>query len=40
MASKIYNVTFPDWFNDSRTIEQILIRLVLTYLAAKETGVM
>ena len=40
MSSKIYNVTFPDWFNDSRTIEQILIRLVLTYLAAKETGVM
>jgi len=40
MTTKIYNVEFPDWFNDSRTIEQILIRLVLTYLAAKETGVM
>jgi|TARA_Y100000310_G_C20594544_1_gene769809 hypothetical protein len=40
MSTKIYNVEFPDWFNDSRTIEQILIRLVLTYLAAKETGVM
>ena len=39
MSTKIYNVEFPDWFNDSRTIEQILIRLVLTYLAAKETGV-
>jgi hypothetical protein len=40
MSTKIYNVEFPDWFNDSRTVEQLLIRLVLAYLTAKETGVM
>jgi hypothetical protein len=40
MSTTIYNIEFPKWFNDKRSIEQILIRLVLTYLAAKETGVM
>jgi hypothetical protein len=40
MSTKIYNVEFPDWLNDSRTVEQLLVRLVLAYLAAKETGVM
>ena len=40
MSTKIYNVEFPKWLNDHRTMEQILVRLLLTYLAAKETGVM
>jgi hypothetical protein len=40
MSTKIYNVEFPDWLNDSRTVEQLLVRLVLAYLTAKETGVM
>jgi len=39
MATKIYNVEFPDWFNDKRSVEQLLIRLVLAYLAGKESGV-
>ena len=39
MSAKIYNVTFPDWLNDSRTVEQLLVRLVLVYLTGKETGV-
>ena len=39
MSTKIYNVEFPrDWLNDSRTVEQLLVRLVLVYLTAKETG--
>jgi len=40
MSTKIYHVEFPKWFNDSRTLEQILVRLLLTYLTVKETGVM
>ena len=39
MSTTIYNVEFPKWFNDSRTVEQLLIRVVLAYLTAKETGV-
>jgi hypothetical protein len=39
MSAKIYHVEFPKWLNDSRTVEQLLVRLVLTYLTAKETGV-
>ena len=39
MSTKIYHVEFPKWLNDSRSMEQILVRLLLTYLAAKETGV-
>ena len=38
MSTKIYHVQFPKWLNDSRTVEQLLVRLVLTYLTAKETG--
>jgi hypothetical protein len=38
MSTKIYHVEFPKWLNDSRTVEQLLVRLVLTYLAARETG--
>jgi|TARA_Y100000593_G_scaffold30248_1_gene59975 hypothetical protein len=40
MSTKIYHVEFPKWLNDSRTVEQLLVRLLLAYLAAKETGVM
>ena len=40
MTQKIYHVEFPKWLNDQRTVEQLLIRVVLAYLAAKETGVM
>jgi len=40
MTQKIYHVEFPKWLNDHRTVEQLLIRVVLAYLAAKETGVM
>ncbi len=39
MTTKIYNIEFPDWLNDSRTVEQLLVRLVLVYLTGKETGV-
>jgi len=39
MATRIYNIEFPDWFNDKRSVEQLLIRLVLIYLAGKETGI-
>ncbi len=39
MSTKIYHVEFPKWLNDSRTVEQLLVRLVLTYLTAKETGI-
>ena len=38
MSTKIYNVEFPAWLNNSRTVEQLLVRLVLTYLTGKETG--
>jgi len=40
MTTKIYNVEFPDWFNDKRSVEQLIIRVVLAYLTIKETGVM
>tara|TARA_R100001594_G_scaffold100282_1_gene134903 strand:- start:119 stop:241 length:123 start_codon:yes stop_codon:yes gene_type:complete len=40
MTQKIYHVEFPKWLNDHRTVEQLIIRAVLAYLAAKETGVM
>jgi hypothetical protein len=39
MSTTIYKVELPDWFNDSRTVEQLLVRVVLAYLTAKETGV-
>ena len=29
MSTKIYNVEFPAWLNDSRTVEQLLVRVVL-----------
>ena len=40
MSTKIYHIEFPKWLNDHRTVEQLLVRLVLTYLTAKETGLM
>jgi len=39
MNTNIYHVEFPKWLNDSRTVEQLLIRVVLAYLAARETGI-
>jgi hypothetical protein len=39
MATKQYFIEMPEWFNDTRTVEQLLVRLLLTYLTAKETGV-
>jgi len=40
MSTTIYNIEFPKWLNDHRTVEQLVIRIVLAYLAAKETGVL
>jgi hypothetical protein len=40
MATKQYFIEMPEWFNDTRTVEQLLVRLLLAYLAARETGVM
>jgi hypothetical protein len=39
MSTTIYNVELPDWFNDTRTIEQLVIRILVGYLTAKETGI-
>lgn len=38
MGTTILNVEVPKWLNDSRTVEQILVRLLLVYLTGKETG--
>jgi hypothetical protein len=40
MSTKIYHVEFPKWLNDTRTVEQLLVRLLLAYLTVRETGVM
>ncbi len=40
MSTKIYHVEFPKWLNDTRTVEQLLVRLLLVYLTTKETGIM
>ena len=40
MSTKIYHVEFPKWLNDTRTVEQLLVRVLLAYLATKETGLM
>ena len=40
MATKQYYIEMPQWLNDTRTVEQLLVRILLAYLAAKETGVM
>ena len=39
MSTKIYHIEFPKWLNDHRTMEQLLVRLLLVYLTTKETGV-
>ena len=39
MATKQYFIEMPEWFNDTRTVEQLLVRLLLAYLTARETGV-
>ena len=33
MASKILNIELPKWFNDSRTVEQMIVRVVLVILS-------
>ena len=33
MAAKIYNIELPKWFNDSRTVEQMLVRVVLAVVS-------
>jgi len=33
MSSKILNIELPKWFNDSRTVEQMVVRIVLAVLA-------
>ena len=33
MAAKIYNIELPKWFNDSRTVEQMLVRIVLAVVS-------
>ena len=40
MATTIYNVEFPKWLNDTRTIEQLAIRILVGYFAVRETGLM
>jgi hypothetical protein len=32
MASKIYNIELPQWFNESRTVEQMIVRIALAVL--------
>jgi hypothetical protein len=39
MSTTILNVELPKWLNDSRTIEQILVRVLLVYLTGTEVGV-
>ena len=39
MATQQYFIEMPEWFNDTRTVEQLLVRLLLAYLTARETGV-
>jgi len=39
MSTTILNVELPKWLNDSRTMEQILVRLLLVYLTGTEVGV-
>ena len=33
VTSKIYNIELPKWFNDSRTVEQMLVRIVLAVVS-------
>ena len=39
MSTKIYHVEFPKWLNDTRTVEQLAIRILVGYLAVRETGI-
>ena len=32
MAAKIYHIEFPKWFNDTRTVEQMIVRILLAVL--------
>lgn len=33
MSDKIYNIQFPKWFNDERTIEQMIVRIFIAVLS-------
>ena len=39
MSTTILNVELRKWLNDSRTMEQNLVRLLLVYLTGSEVGV-
>ena len=39
MSTTILNVELPKWLNDSRSVEQILVRVLLVYLTGTEVGV-
>jgi len=39
MGTKQYFIEMPEWFNDTRTVEQLFVRLLLAYLAGRESGV-
>jgi len=39
MSTKIYHVEFPKWLNDTRTVEQLAIRILVAYLTIRQTGV-
>ena len=31
--TKVYNIELPKWFNDSRTVEQMIIRVLVGVLS-------
>ena len=33
MSDKIYNITLPKWLNSERTVEQLIIRVVVVILS-------
>lgn len=33
MTDKIYNITLPKWLNSERTVEQLIIRVVVVILS-------
>ena len=33
MSDKIYNITLPKWLNSERTVEQLIIRIVVVILS-------
>jgi len=33
MSDKIYNITLPKWLNSERTVEQMIVRIVVVILS-------